>query len=426
MAELGIPRGTRDFNPSETISLKEIVAVVEDIFKRFGFYPIDTPRLENMDVLNAKAYGDEAAKEIYVVSGESAGLRFDLTVPLARYIAMNRNVNLPFKRYQIDRAWRKDEPQHMRAREFLQADVDIVGSSEPASDAEAVAAAALALEGLGLSDYSILINNRNVLNAVLESFSIPKEKVVAAVRSIDKLPKTGKEGVVRELTAGGIDARKAEDLLNFLEQGSSNDALFEKVLTTVPAAKEEVDRLKTLFRLLEAYSLRGKAVFDLSLARGLDYYTSFVWEFVVYIDGKRAPTLAAGGRYDNLIGIYSKQSLPATGVSIGISRLFDILDGRSVSKTYAQVFVAYIGKENQEYATSVANYMRGMGIYADLNLTTRNLAKQLEYANALGIKYVAVLGNKERDEKKVRLKNMLSGEENLISVDEAVTILKKQ
>ncbi len=422
---VGIPRGTRDFSPSEAISLKELTDVIENVFKRFGFYPILTPCIENLDVLNAKAYGDEATKEIYVVSDEKAGLRFDLTVPLARYMSMNKDVPLPFKRYDIGKAWRKDEPQKMRNREFMQADVDIVGGSEIICDAEVIAAVATALEALGITDYNVLINSRIILNELLTALGVPKDKTVGAIRSIDKLVKMGKEVVTKELVAMKIDERKAEDVINFLEQEGSNETLLDKVKVTAPGAGAETGRVYDLLQLLKSYNLGGKFMFDPSLARGLDYYTSFVWEFVVFIDGKRAPTIAAGGRYDNLVSVYSKQGQPATGISLGVSRLFDVLQSKSTKKTYAQVFVAFIGKENMQYALDTANFMRSKGVFVDANLTSRSISKQLEYANALNIKYVAVIGAKENEAKKVKLKNMLTGEEQMIAPDDAVKIILK-
>ncbi|MDE1827536.1 MAG: histidine--tRNA ligase [Candidatus Micrarchaeota archaeon] len=419
------PRGVRDFGPGESIARKRIISVVEETFKRFGFSPIETPALENMEVLNTKAYGEESVKQIYKIADDESALRFDLTIPMARYIAMNSNMPLPFKRYQIGQTWRRDEPQKMRYREFTQADVDIVGSDSVEADAEVIAAIAVSLEELKLTDYKILINSRIILDAVLDSFGVQKEKQQPIIRVLDKLEKIGRQETTNQIAKLGVEQRTSEKIVEFITESASGDEMVGKVASTVPSAKAEFDRLKALMALLSSYNLQGSVTFSPSLARGFDYYTGFVWEFVVYYQGKLLPTLAAGGRYNNLLEIYAKKSMPAVGCSIGIDRVFDVLESQPLINTYAKLFVATIGDENYGYGLMVANSARAKGIYTDINMTKRNVSKQLEYANALKFRYAIIVGNQEKAAKNVKLRDLLSGEEEALSLDEAIEKMKE-
>jgi histidyl-tRNA synthetase len=419
-----MPRGVKDYGPSEAISLRYMIGVVEEVFKRFGFYPMETPAIENLSVLNAKAaYSDEQNKEIFRLDGEAAGLRYDMTVPLARYVASNRDIVLPFKRYQIGPSWRKDEPQRLRYREFIQADVDIVGSDEVESEAEVIAATLLALEQLGVGEYALLLNSRTLLQRILEFFKVQKANESQAIRIMDKLEKAGKDELLGQLTALGIDSKSGEELLEFTGKNEGNDAKLRRLEGLIPETKAEASRIRELLNALKQYGLRGRVVIDFSLARGFDYYTGFVWEAVMEENGKRLPTIASGGRYDNLIGMYSSRSIPAVGSSIGLSRVFDLIGGKTVTKTPAKVFVAFIG-DNSAYAASVANALRAKGIYTDLNYMKRNISKQLEYAAALGIKYAAIVGDREREMNRLNLRDMLTGAEELLGIQEAIEKLK--
>ncbi|MDE1850333.1 MAG: histidine--tRNA ligase [Candidatus Micrarchaeota archaeon] len=414
------PRGVRDFGPGESIARKRIIAVVEETFKRFGFSPIETPALESMEVLNAKAYGEESAKQFYKIDGDDSALRFDLTIPMARYIAMNSNMPLPFKRYQIGQTWRRDEPQKMRYREFTQADVDIVGSEGVECDAEVIAAVAIALEELKLTDYKILINSRVILDAVLDSFGVQKEKQPQIIRIIDKLEKIGRREVTSQIQELGVEQRAAERIVEFITEGGNDEETIGKVAANTPGTKAEFERLKSLMELLAAYKLQGSVAFSPSLARGFDYYTGFVWEFVVYYEGKLLPTLAAGGRYNNLLELYAKKSVPAVGCSIGIDRVFDVIEGKPMMSTYAKLFVGTIGDENYGYALSVANSARAAGVYTDINMTRRNISKQLEYANALKFRYAIIVGSQEKAANNVKLRDLVSGEEESLPLSEAI------
>ncbi len=417
-------RGMRDFSPEEAIKLREIISKTEDVFKRFGFYPIETPSLESTEVLNAKAYGQEAEKEVYSLDGGTSGLIYDLTVPLARYVAMNRDITMPFKRYQIARAWRRDEPQKMRAREFVQADIDIVGSAEPSSEAEVIAATALALESVGTMDYTIAISSRVILNAILNQFGIPDAKRTPAIMIIDKLGKISNDDAAKQIAALGVERKIADAVLSFIGEEMANEEKLKKIAVSSPEVKAESDRIGIIIGMLSNYHLSGNIIVDFSLARGLGYYTGTVWEFVVMQNKKRLPTLAAGGRYDSLIGIYSKTQVPAVGSSIGLSRVFEIVKAQDPRRTYAQIYVANIGQINFDYAATVANSMRSRGIRADLNLTARSISKQLEYANSMGIRYTAIVGDVERQGSKVRLRDMSTGSEELLGLEDVIKKLQ--
>jgi len=422
---LDLPRGVRDYPPAQAIAIKNIIGVIEEVYKRFGFYPLETPAMEMKGVLNAKAYGEDSAKELFCIEGEDAGLRYDFTVPLARYVASNKDISLPFKRYQIGTMWRKEEPQRMRYREAIQADVDIVGSAEVGSDAEVIAANALAMEELGLRNYNILINSRVLLQNILAYFKVPAEKQTQAVRILDKLQKLSSEEAIRQLADIGVDERTAEEMLNFVRQEADNDELLERLGASVEGVKEEVAKMQELLGLLKEYRLSGRIRIDLALARGLNYYTGFVWEFIVEENGKRLPSIGGGGRFDKLIGVYAKKDIPAVGSSIGISRLFDLVAAKDGIKTYAKVLIAYLGVQNRGYAINAATMLRGNGVYVDLNVTSRNLSKQLEYAGSLRIPHVMIIGDQEREANKVKIRNMINGEEELITLQEAIEKLKE-
>jgi histidyl-tRNA synthetase len=377
-------------------------------------------------VLNAKVYGEESGKELFEIEGEESGLRYDFTVPLARYVASNRDLPLPFKRYQIGNMWRKEEPQKMRYREGIQADIDIVGTKEIDADAEVIAAASMALEQLGIRNYVVVINSRQMLQKIMEYFKVPAEKSTQALRILDKLQKLSGEEILKQFAAAGIDRRVGEELLSFVKQEKSNDEKLQMMSANIPESKAEVDRMTELLSLLGEYKLNGRITVDLALARGLNYYTGFVWEFIIEEDGKRMPSIGAGGRYDNLIETLSKRSVPAVGSSLGISRIFDLIAPEDGKKTYAKVFIAFIGQQNRGYAISVANMLRGNGVYVDLNTTSRNLSKQMEYAGSLRIRNVLILGDKEREQGKVKFRNMETGVEELISIEEAIRKLKVQ
>ncbi len=421
---LEIPRGTRDYGPKESIRLKDVISRTEQTFRRFGFYPIITPAIEKIEVLNSKIYGSDANNEIYLLDGKEAGLRYDLTVPTARYVAMNKGTALPFKRYMIAEAWRRDEPQYMRSREFIQADIDVIGSSEISAEAEVIAASATALENLGITDYTIMLNHRVILSAIMDTFAIPKDKQIQTMRILDKLAKISSEEILKQMTELGISNDISEQMLNFIKVEEGTEQKLTRIEANITSAKAPIADMRELISLLDTYKIKGKIVVDLSIIRGIDYYTGMVWEITAAAAGKKTLAIGSGGRYDGLIEKYSNIHTPAVGSSIGISRVVEFLKAKSGANTYADVYVAYLGKEAMKYAIEVANIFRESGINADLNMTPRNISKQLEYVNSLEIKYVCIIGPSEVQTGLIMLKNMFKGEEVQISPEDAVTKIK--
>ncbi len=425
MRMISTPRGMRDYSFEEAMFINAIISKIESVFKRFGFAPIITPSIENDNVLNAKNYGEEAGKEIFGIEGEDASLRYDFTMPMARYVAMNKDLQMPFKRYQIGTIWRKEEPQLMRTREFIQADVDIVGSTKISSDAEVLGATAIACDEAGFENYVIHLNSRILLNEILDMFNIDKEKHAAALRQIDKLYKIGSQQVVENLKQAGIEEKTANQIVAFISPENEEKSI-EELTAYSQKAKEEMNKVQKLIEMVKSYGIDGGIKLDISLVRGFDYYTGFIWEFVVEKEGSRLPSIGGGGRYDNLIGLLSGSRLiPATGSSIGITRLFELTYEETKVKTYSQVFVAYISEEDFDYAFGVAKSMRNAGINTDLNLLDRSISKQLEYASSMGIPYTIIIGKQERAQGKLRLRDMSTGEEELLDINAVIQKLKE-
>ncbi|MGC8676186.1 MAG: histidine--tRNA ligase [Candidatus Micrarchaeia archaeon] len=416
---ISMPRGTHDYPPSEALLLRDILTKAESVFRRFGFSPLVTPALESNDVLSAKSYGEEATTEFFEVEGEEAGLRYDLTVPMSRFVAQNRDLPMPFKRYEIGAAWRKEEPQRMRYREFYQADVDIVGTSEVASDAEVIAACATVLDELGINGYVVHLNSRIILNSMLEMFGVAAEKRAEVMRALDKLYKLGSDAVKAQLVSMGLSGQQADEVLQFISAGDE-ESKSEKLASFSATAKTEIERMNKLVELVKSYGTTGDIAIDFSIVRGINYYTSFVWEFVAEKDGKRLPSIVAGGRYDNLIGMLAGKGkpLPATGSSLGISRIFDMLYQETGIRSSARAFVAHAKPADFPNALKAANELRALGINAEVEVAGRALSKQLEYAASLGIPFVVIVGEAEVKQGKLRLRDMSTGSEELLSIDE--------
>ncbi|MGC8479820.1 MAG: histidine--tRNA ligase [Candidatus Micrarchaeia archaeon] len=419
--DLSLPRGTSDLKPEDAIKLNELIKLTETVFKSYGFYPLETPSLELTSTLTAKAYGEENTKGIFLIDGKQEGLRYDLTVPLARYVASNKDISLPFKRYQIGRVWRLDEPQRMREREFIQADIDIVGNTEIIAEAELISATFLILKNFGLDNFKIYLNSRELLSKILTVFKIEEKLQLDVMRILDKIDKIGLTETKSRIIAKGVDEKTAQELLDLLRSDKVNAEWLAVLKNRVPDSTSETEKLETLISLLKIYNIEN-VFLDPSLSRGMDYYTGIVWEFVAYEEDRRLPTIASGGRYDKLIGIYLNKEIPAVGSSIGITRLFSLLN-KNNKKTYADVYVAYIGKESIEYALKIAIELRKKSIKVDMNMSERGISKQLDYANSLKIPYVAIIGDREKSENKVTLKNMITGEEQLLDTNSLINYI---
>lgn len=423
MADIPFPRGVRDLLPNEALFRNEVLKKIEEIFQRYGFLTIDTPTFESMKVLNAKGGIGEDVKLIYEMKDEDVALRYDFTVSLARYVAMHQNLPLPFKRYVIGKAWRREEPQRLRYREFTQADVDIVGGRVAACDAEAIAVGAIALGSLGL-DYVVQINSRKILDDLFELIGISKDLFLPVLRSVDKLDKIGRDGVIEQLEKLGLSrdiVSKIDALINF--EGTNEDKL--AYLEKTVKDKVPVAELRETLALLDLYKLRqGSMNINFSLVRGFDYYTGIVFEYKL-IDPNVKSSIGGGGRYDTLIGTFSGKNIPAVGSSLGIDRILDVLNfSSSIRQTYATLFIATINDKNYNYALQVANLFRTQGIAVDINMASRNISNQLAYANSLNFKYAIIIGDAEEKKNEVRMRNLVDGNESTVSINDAMQILK--
>ncbi len=400
------PKGMRDFLPKDMMVREEVFQTIRETFREFGYVPLETPALEYLSTLNAKnSGGEEIAGEIFALNDEKLGLRFDLTVPLAR-VAASTSFPKPFKRYQIGPVWRREEPQKGRYREFWQADVDIIGCASMRAEGELLEVASLALRRLGFGEFKILLNNRKILNGVLDAAKI-KEKG-KAMRILDKADKVGEKEAERMMREEF--GEKGEEMLKMLStRGTNEEKLASVEQYSADGAKE----------LREILSYFQDAVIDLRMVRGLGYYSGPIYE--IKAPGLAA-TIAAGGRYDKLLSVYGKDE-PATGISLGVERIALLLSEKHEAKTYTKIFIASL-PEAYSYALSVARKLREGGIETETDLMGRALGKQLDYANSLGIPFVAVVGKKEMEEKKITLKDMKSGASGYLSVEDALKRLR--
>ncbi len=397
-------RGMQDFLPERAVKKQLIQDSCRQVFERYGFEPLETPIVEEFALLAKKGAGGDAIKEeVYYFkdkSGRELGLRFDLTVPLARVVAANKQLPKPFKRYQIGRVYRYDRPQQKRYREFTQADWDIVGSAGILADFETIAVAIDVMLELGFveDEFTVKINNRKLLEEIALSCNVPKEKVFECFQCLDKMDKIGENGVKKELKEKGIDTQ----ILGQLQSGG-----LEKLSLKDTAPLKE---LEALLQLLAENGLDKYVSLNLCLARGLEYYTGVIFEVVV----KGSPSVGGGGRYDKLVEAYGGISTPAVGCSFGIERLLDALEGKLEPGSNTSVFVVAVGEKMQKKALKLTNEIRALEINASMDLNNRGISKNLEYANKLGIPYVAIVGERDLQQGEFTLKEMKSGREGKV------------
>ncbi len=420
--DLQLPKGTRDFSPEEKILRDKIVGTLKEVFELYGFAPLETPFLEKFDLLASKyAGGAEILKETFKLKDQGdreLGLRYDLTVPLARYIGMNPNIKMPFKRYQIGEVFRDGPVASSRYRQFTQCDVDIVGSSSMAADAEIVALVYAAFAKLKL-EVTVKINNRKLLNDIMKYCGVQEEKQEAAILSIDKLEKFGTGVVKEELKKQKIETLKINRMMDIINVKGSNQekiSQLKKFLKDSEGLKEIEDVISYL------KNMNCEADFDVSLARGLSYYTGTVFEGLLKNSSVKS-SVCGGGRYDKMIGAFlGKNGYPAVGISFGVDRLYDALLEKRESKqrTNTQIYIIPIKTLNE--SVKIAQQLRDAGISTDIDLNDKGPSKNLEYANSLGIPYVAFVGKKELEENKIKLRDMKTGKEEMADLQ---TILKK-
>ncbi len=407
-------KGFRDYLPDTMLPKQRMLDAVSRVFESCGFAPLSTPALEYSDILVGK-YGDEGDKLLYRFrdnGDRDVALRYDLTVPLARVMGMNRSLPLPFKRYQIAPVWRAEKPGRGRYREFLQCDVDIVGAPDLMADAECVAVGAATLRALGVERFVVRVNNRKLLTALMDRLGVADgEPTMAVLRSVDKLPKIG-EAAVRELlaTENGLGPDAVDAVFEFLSMPAEGLAEFFAASEVGRLGAEE---LNTLLALCAEQGLSDFVEIDLSIARGLDYYTGTIYETFL-LDLEDLGSVMSGGRYDELLGMFGGQSTPAVGISLGVDRLFAGLTELGLTDAApspTQVLVTVFSEETRAASYGVAAALRGAGIPAEIYPGNARMKKQLKYADQRGIPHVVIAGPDEVARGELQLKTLKTGEQ---------------
>ncbi|MEB3825763.1 MAG: histidine--tRNA ligase [Desulfurococcales archaeon] len=417
------PKGFRDIPPELMIIRKQVISKIEKTFQAYGFDPIETPAIEYWETLAGK-YGEEAENRLIwrfqdPLSGRWYALRYDLTVPLARYVKSHRDTPMPFKRYQIAPVWRHEEPQRGRYREFYQCDADIVGSPYPEADAEIVELLVSAMDSLGFHSFTLKINDRRLLAGVFEE-ELGLENPIPVYRVIDKLDKIGVEGVRREL-----ENMLQQSTVNRIMDTISIRGSMEEVL---PELHSRYGRNKLVSQAIEHLEYMAKLVndkrivLDLSLVRGLDYYTGPIYE--AFLEKPRIGAVAGGGRYDNLIGIFLKQDIPATGASLGLERLIDATIELGLAekhrKTYTMFYIVYMEEDLVGNAWRIARALRSKGIPTRVDLIRGSPKKQAKRANRLGVEYIVYIGRREAEKGTVTIYHTGTGERREVALEEFI------
>ncbi|MFT6335977.1 MAG: histidyl-tRNA synthetase [Halioglobus sp.] len=443
-----IPKGTRDFLPAQVYKRNFIFDTIRSVFKKYGYQPIETPTMELLQTLTGK-YGEEGDKLIFKVlnngdflgradqkalseknSGavlsqiSKRGLRYDLTVPFARYVVMHQNdIQFPFKRYHIQPVWRADRPQKGRYQEFYQCDVDVVGSNSLMYEAELVKIYDEVFHKLNLKSI-IKINNRKILFGLAEANGI-QDHFMDMTMAIDKLDKIGEEKVVIEMTNRGISEEAAKNVLSLLS--IDNLIELEKAFTDAPTGQKGIEELRKVHNYLDLTSVHNTVKFDISLARGLSYYTGCIFE--VEADTKEYPNLkmgsiGGGGRYDDLTGNFGLKGVSGVGISFGAERIYDVMEEenlfpKGVEKDLDILLIAF-DDETHKFAFKQLQLLRSMNVVADLYPDPAKMQKQMKYANARNVPYALLIGSKEMETGAFTLKNMKTGEQSLLTFDEVV------
>jgi histidyl-tRNA synthetase len=447
-----IPKGTRDFSPVEMAKRNYIFNTIREVFHLFGFQQIETPSMENLSTLMGK-YGDEGDKLLFKIqnSGDyfsgltdeellsrnaaklaskfcEKGLRYDLTVPFARYVVMHRDeLSFPFKRYQIQPVWRADRPQKGRYREFYQCDADVVGSNSLLNEVELVQMIDRVFRKFGVR-VSIKINNRKILTGIAEIIG-EADKIVDITVAIDKLDKIGLDNVNAELASKGIPQEAIDKLQPIILLSGSNESKLQ-TLKTVLAASETglkgVEESEFILQTVSRLGVESEVELDLTLARGLNYYTGAIFE-VKALDVEIG-SISGGGRYDNLTGVFGMDGMSGVGISFGADRIFDVLNQLDLYPKEAvngtQVLFVTFGEQEAQFCLPTLAAAREAGIRAEIYPDNAKMKKQMGYANDKHIPFVAIVGENEMNEGKFMLKNMTTGEQNLVSAEELIQTVK--
>lgn len=452
-----LAKGTRDFSPQEMVKRNFIFDTVKTVFRKYGYAEIQTPSMENLSTLTGK-YGDEGDKLIFKIlnSGDylskvkpdllaqansnamissisEKALRYDLTVPFARYVVMHQNdISLPFKRFQVQPVWRADRPQKGRYREFYQCDVDVVGSDSLLNEAEFILIYQEALSNLGLKDFTIKINNRKILSGIAEILGKP-ELIIDMTVAIDKLDKIGLDGVTKELIERGFTEADIDKLKPvILLEGSNEQKLnsLKTVLQTSETGLTGISEIETVFdyvnELIKAdASLNPDVELDITLARGLNYYTGCIFE--VKTNEVAMGSIGGGGRYDDLTGMFGLKGLTGVGVSFGADRIYDVLEELNLfpesTATGTRVLISNFDKDAERYALPVLQHLRRSGVAAELYPSSAKLKKQMSYADDKCIPYVILIGSDEMQTGELTLKDMQSGQQQKLTLQAIIDLL---
>lgn len=453
MSKPTLARGTRDFGPDQMAKRNFIFDTIRQTYRRYGFQPLETPALENLSVLMGK-YGEEGDQLLFKVlnSGDFAskttpadweagsrqlvpkitekGLRYDLTVPFARYVAMNRGtLAFPFKRYQIQPVWRADRPQKGRYREFYQCDADVVGTRSLLCEAEIVMMLHHVLRHLGIAGFTVKINHRKVLAGIAEAIGTPGKEGPLCV-AIDKLDKIGQNGVFEELRRHDFTEENIQLLTPFLSFDASGDFFgsLEKLLAGSPLAQEGLSELRQVWQMVEGLGLEKPALqLDISLARGLSYYTGCIFE--VKAHHVQIGSICGGGRYDNLTESFGVKDMSGVGISFGVDRIYDVMEELNLFPTLhqegTQVMITHFDAEAARYGLTLLGRLRQAGCNAEMYPDSSKLKKQLDYADRKNIPFVVLIGSEEMSSGKLTVKNMKSGQQSQLTVDEIIELFLK-
>jgi histidyl-tRNA synthetase len=452
MSKPSIPKGTRDFSPTEMVRRNYIFDTIKKSFIKYGFLPIQTPSMENLKTLTGK-YGDEGDKLIFKVlnSGDylkkadkgaieeensaklissisEKALRYDLTVPFARYVVQHQNdIAFPFKRYQIQPVWRADRPQRGRYREFYQCDADVVGSNSLLYEVEIVQLLDEVLNNLGLPDFTIKINNRKVLSGIAE-ITGESDKIIDITVAIDKLDKIGEDGVVKELESKEVSAPAIEKIKPlFLLKGDYKKVISEMktMLQDSEIGLKGIEELEFIFETINVLGLKKATFeFDVTLARGLNYYTGAIFE--VSANNVKMGSISGGGRYDDLTGVFGLKDVSGVGISFGADRIYDVLEELELFPEFSaestQVMLVNFGVDDL-FCLQVLKELRENGINAEYYPSSAKLKKQMKYANDKNIPFVIFINEEEVASNSLELKNMLTGDQQKLAIKDVITTI---
>ena len=432
MQKPSIPKGTRDFSPQEMAKRNYIFKTIQDVYHLYGFEQIETPAMENLSTLTGK-YGEEGDKLLFKVMNAreefdkiDRGLRYDLTVPFARYVVMHRNeITFPFKRFQIQPVWRGDRPQKGRYREFFQCDADVVGSDSLLNEVELIQIMDEVYQRFGIR-VCIKMNNRKILSGIAEVIGEP-EKIVDITVAIDKLDKIGLENVNVELASKEISREAIEKLQPIILLSGTNReklSILKETLASSEIGLKGIAELEFIFDKADLCGLKNELELDLTLARGLNYYTGAIFE-VKALDAQMG-SITGGGRYDNLTGVFGLTGVSGVGISFGADRIFDVLNQLELYPANAvqttQVLFVNFGEQEENYILPVSKQLRSMGVRTEVYPEAAKMKKQMSYADDKKIPFVVIVGENEIKENRYSLKDMITGEQKSVSLQELIAV----